>query len=160
MTGRNELYQEIDWAGRVQSTAAVMYHAALAALQGLSATDEKALDLIDRFGPLTARELSARSGLAPASVTSLIDRLEARELVRRQPNPADGRSILIALDSQGVAKLAPHFDDLVARLHELYDSYGEDELQVIADFLRRVAEVQQAATEQLAAHDELAREKR
>jgi MarR family len=52
--------------------AAVMFHAALSARLGLSATEEKALDLLDRFGPLTARQLAERSGLAPASVTGLV----------------------------------------------------------------------------------------
>jgi DNA-binding MarR family transcriptional regulator len=49
-----------------------MFHATLSARLGLSATEEKALDLLDRFGPLTARQLAERSGLAPASVTGLV----------------------------------------------------------------------------------------
>src|SRR5215831_3009908 len=76
-------------AGRESSAAAVMFHTALAARQGLSATEEKALDLLERDGPLTGRQLAQRSGLAPASVTNLVDRLEAKRFARRTRNPHD-----------------------------------------------------------------------
>jgi DNA-binding MarR family transcriptional regulator len=75
---RAELLDELALAGRAMSAATVMFHATVAARQGLSATEEKALDLLDRFGPLTAGELAKRSGLAPASVTGLINRLEEK----------------------------------------------------------------------------------
>ncbi|MBO0816043.1 MAG: hypothetical protein J2P30_13000, partial [Actinobacteria bacterium] len=64
---RRQLLDAMFQAGRELSVAAVMFHTALAARQGLTATEEKALDLLDRYGPLTARQLAERSGLAPAS---------------------------------------------------------------------------------------------
>ncbi|HET9560057.1 MAG TPA: MarR family transcriptional regulator, partial [Actinomycetota bacterium] len=48
---RAELLEELALAGRAMSAATVMFHATVAALQGLSATEEKALDLLERFGP-------------------------------------------------------------------------------------------------------------
>ena len=54
-TGRRaELLEELALAGRAMSAATVMFHATVAERQGLSATEEKALDLLERFGPLTA----------------------------------------------------------------------------------------------------------
>jgi DNA-binding MarR family transcriptional regulator len=146
MKRREELVRETDDAGRVLSTAAVLFHTVLAAKQGLSATDEKALDLIDRFGPITARDLSKRSGLAPASVTGLIDRLERKGFVRRLANPKDGRSILVEIDYQQLAQHGHYFDDFVGRLHELYESYSDEQLETIIDFMTRAARCQEAAT--------------
>jgi DNA-binding MarR family transcriptional regulator len=97
---RAELLRELEAAGRAQSAATVMYHSALAARRGLSATEEKAIDLLDRFGPLTAGELARHAGLAPASVTGLVDRLERKGFARRLPHPRDGRSILVEVDRQ------------------------------------------------------------
>jgi DNA-binding MarR family transcriptional regulator len=143
---REELKQQIGFAGRLLSTAAVMYHSALAAKVGLGATDEKALDLLERFGPLSAGELSARSGLAPASVTGLIGRLEAKGFARRVPNPADGRSILVELDRENVWAMAGLFDDFLVSLNELLDGYSVEQLETILHFCTEAARRQEQAT--------------
>ena len=38
----------------------------------------------------------------PASVTNVVDRLEADGLVRREAHPGDGRSVLLAITAEGV----------------------------------------------------------
>jgi DNA-binding MarR family transcriptional regulator len=138
-------------AGREISAAAVMFHTALAARQGLSATEEKALDLLDRFGPLTPRQLSERSGLVPASVTGLVDRLERKGFARRVPHPEDGRSIRIEVVAERAAHLGPLFADWVRSLRELLEKYTEQELATIVDFLVESASRQRDATKKLSA---------
>src|SRR5215208_4255523 len=97
---RAELLESLALAGRASSVATVMFHTAVAARQGLNATEEKALDLLERSGPLTAGELARQTGLAPASVTGLITRLERKGLARRAPNPDDRRSVLVEADAR------------------------------------------------------------
>jgi DNA-binding MarR family transcriptional regulator len=150
---RAELLARLFTAGQESSAAAVMFHTALASWQGLSATEEKSLDLLDRYGPLTARQLSERSGLAPASVTGLIDRLERKGFARRVPHPKDGRSVLIEIVPEKTAELGPLFDDWVQALNELAARYSDDDLEVIIDFLTESAVRQRAATEKLTAHE-------
>ncbi|HEX2178737.1 MAG TPA: MarR family transcriptional regulator [Actinomycetota bacterium] len=146
---RRELKEQIGYAGRILSTAAVMYHSAVAAKVGLGATDEKALDLLERLGPLSAGELSAHSGLAPASVTGLIGRLEAKGFARRIPNPADGRSVLVELNRQNTEAMAGLFEDLSASLNELLDGYSIEQLETILHFCTEAARRQQEATGRL-----------
>jgi DNA-binding MarR family transcriptional regulator len=147
---RAELVERLHTAGRAQSAATVMFHSAVAARQGLSATEEKALDLLERFGPLTAGELSQRSGLAPASVTGLVDRLEHKGFARRIPNPADRRSVLVEIDRERVfASIAPLFVDWVHSLEELYAGYTDEQLELILHFLTEVARRQREATAKL-----------
>jgi DNA-binding MarR family transcriptional regulator len=148
-SSRAELLDRLFTAGRELSAAAVMFHAALAAHQGLSRSEEKSLDLLDRYGPLTARELSQRSGLAPASVTGLIDRLERKGLARRVRHPRDGRSVLVEPMDKRLADLGPLVADWVRSLHGLGEKYSDDELATIIDFLTQAAERQRAATEKL-----------
>ena len=132
------------------SAATVMFHTTVAARQGLSATEEKALDLLERFGPLTAGELSKRSGLAPASVTGLIDRLERKGFARRIAHPSDRRSILVEVDADRVyAGMAPLFADWVGSLEELYAGYSDEQLELILHFLTEVARRQREATARL-----------
>jgi DNA-binding MarR family transcriptional regulator len=147
---RAELLRELEAAGRAQSAATVMFHSVLAAKRGLSATEEKALDLLDRFGPLTAGELARRAGLAPASVTGLVDRLERKGFARRVPHPRDGRSVLVEVDhDQVMASLGPLFADWFRSLDELWAGYSDEQLELILDFLNEAARRQQQATANL-----------
>ena len=154
--GRKQLLEELALAGRAMSAATVMFHTTVAARQGLSATEEKALDLLERFGPLTAGELSKRSGLAPASVTGLIDRLERKGFARRIAHPSDRRSILVEVDADRVyAGMAPLFADWAGSLEELYAGYSDEQLELILHFLTEVARRQREATAQLTRDQDL-----
>src|SRR5213595_2727693 len=94
---RQALLEAVYESGRELSTAAVMFHTKLSELRGLSATEGKAIDILMRFGPLTAGEFGERSGLAPASVTGLMQRLEAKGVARRVRHAEDRRKVLIEL---------------------------------------------------------------
>ena len=150
-TGRRaELLEQLAMAGRASSVATVMFHTAVAAKQGLSASEEKALDLLERSGPLTAGELARQSGLAPASVTGLINRLEQKGFARRIQNPSDRRSILVEVDVERMyARVAPLFANWVRSLEELYAGYSDEQLELILHFLTEVARRQREATARL-----------
>jgi DNA-binding MarR family transcriptional regulator len=147
---RAELLEQLALAGRASSAATVMFHTAVAARQGLSASEEKALDLLERSGPLTAGELARQSGLAPASVTALINRLEAKGFARRVQNPGDRRSVLVEVDTERLyGTVAPLFADWVGSLQELYAGYTDEQLEVILHFLSEAARRQREATARL-----------
>ncbi len=52
----------------------------------------------------TSGQLGAYSKLDSATVSGVIDRLEAMKLVKRKPSPTDRRSSLIFLEPEGVEK--------------------------------------------------------
>lgn len=148
---RAELLRRLHLAGREGSTATIMFHTTLAALQGLSPTETKALDVLDREGALTAGELAARTGLAPPSVTGLVARLERKGLARRSPDPADRRRVRIDRAPDAIARLAPHFAAFGAALDSLYAEFTDDELETILRFMTEVARRQRDATARLTA---------
>jgi DNA-binding MarR family transcriptional regulator len=61
---------------------------------------------------LRMSDLAERVGLSPSGLTRLVDRLEARDLVRRHPDPSDGRGALARLTDAGLRQLR-----LAARTH-------------------------------------------
>lgn len=126
-----------------------MFHTALAATLDLSATEEKALDLLGRAGPMTASDLAAGTGLARASITALVDRLERKAFARRVPHPTDGRSVLVEAGGDRVAQIAPLFADWADALDALYAGYSDAELAIILRFLRETTERQHAAATKL-----------
>ena len=73
---RQELLDALRVVAREHSDATVIFHDTIAQRLGLHGTDEKTMSLLEREGPLSASEIANRTGLAAASVTNLIDRLE------------------------------------------------------------------------------------
>jgi DNA-binding MarR family transcriptional regulator len=57
--------------------------------------------LFSRQGRLPLGKIGERLQVHAASVTNAIDRLEAQGLVRRAPNPADGRGTLAEITAEG-----------------------------------------------------------
>jgi len=149
--GRPELIDQLMSAGRALSTTTVMFHSALANRVGLSATEDKAMELLDRLGPLTAGQLAEYSGLAGASVTALVDRLERKKFARRIPNPNDRRSVLIEVVQERTRSIEALLTSWVGELTELFNRYDDRELKVILEFLEQAASRQQALTAQLTA---------
>lgn len=73
---------------------------------GLSATHVAALATLERHGPLPLGELAALEKVAPPSMTRVVAKLTAAELVDRQGHPADRRQVLITITDQGHELLA------------------------------------------------------
>jgi DNA-binding MarR family transcriptional regulator len=73
---------------------------------GLSPSLNAALATVERHGPLTPSELADRERVQRPTITRVVAKLEAAELVTRTADPLDGRSSLIALTPHGAALLA------------------------------------------------------
>lgn len=56
-------------------------------------------------GALTIGELGERRNLSPSGISRSVDRLAKIGLVERRTNPADGRSLLVGLTREGLARL-------------------------------------------------------
>src|SRR5688500_8720523 len=72
---------------------------------GLSLRQYAALSGI-RQGASSPGELARLWQVTPAVITGVIDRLERRELVRREPDPDDRRRLRLALTDAGLAASA------------------------------------------------------
>lgn len=149
-TRRAALVAALEAAGREHSNAVVMFHTAIAEHLGLNATDHKTLDLLERHGPLSPGKLAQLTGLAPASVTGILDRLEARGFVRRRRDPEDRRRQVVEMLGQRAPEVERLFAGLVADLERVCADYSADELEVILDWTRRITQVQRDAAARLA----------
>lgn len=147
---RQALLDRLSSAGRELSDAAVMFHTALAEQLGVGPSDWKTLGLLERHGPLTAGELSALSGLAPASVTGILDRLERKGWIQRRRDPGDRRRVVVALDQAAAQhNIGALFSGLLRRLEELYARYSNDQLELLAEAMEEIARRQREATAEL-----------
>jgi DNA-binding MarR family transcriptional regulator len=105
----------------------------------MNRTDAQCMDLISRLGPMTAGELAERVGLTPGAITAVLDRLERGHWVRREHDTADRRRVMVRVGQTQHAKMKPIFARLRKSTREILARYSEEQLDVIADFLRRTA---------------------
>ena len=82
---------------------------------------------------LRMSELGVRRMLTPSGITRVVDRLEERGLVRREPDPADGRAALAVLTRAGLEALRRAQSVHHAAVRELYlDRLAPRELEQLA----------------------------
>ncbi|HEV2258862.1 MAG TPA: MarR family transcriptional regulator [Streptosporangiaceae bacterium] len=120
----------------------------------LKAADLECLDLITRYGPLSPSALSRRAGLHPATLTGILDRLERGGWVDRGRDPADRRGVVIqAARGRGAEILRLYLVDsgMNTALDQICADYDDEDLELLAGFLRRTADAAQAAAGRLAA---------
>ena len=78
---------------------------AAAESSGLTPTSTAALATIARHGPLTPRELAELERVKRPTVTRTLGCLDREGLIERTPDPADGRSSLVAVNAAGRERL-------------------------------------------------------
>jgi DNA-binding MarR family transcriptional regulator len=129
---------------------------------GVSLARTKVLTQLQR-GPARPSVLAAEFGLAPRTITELVDTLERDALVTRQPDPTDRRALLVALTSEGEAALAV---GRAARARLMTQVFGALEpgdrttmtrlLQTLDDAMAELI-TGDPAPEEMSAHDHIAR---
>jgi DNA-binding MarR family transcriptional regulator len=96
----------------------------------------------------TPTELSRELGMAPTTLSAVIDRLLRKGQVRKRPNPDDGRSYLLELTAKGRATNARNgarFNAVIGRVRAELEAAEEDVLEtmrVLEAALRRALEPQ------------------
>ena len=83
-------------------------------------------------------QLMSLLGTDTAGMTKLADRLEAKHLIERHPNPQDRRSVLITLTPDGqalVPRLAPVFGRVT---RQLLNGFSPSEVSVLTTMLERM----------------------
>lgn len=131
------------------STAVVLFHEAIGRRLGLSAADHKALGIIVRRGPMPSGALAPELGVRPSAVTGVVDRLERAGYVRRVPDPADRRRVLVEADPGKRPDLDGIFRALGKDMGVFMRKYDEKEMAAIIDFIENTVGVLKKNTAKL-----------
>lgn len=98
----------------------------------LTAAQSTALTTVLDHGPMRMGELADREQFRMPTATSIIRRVEKLGLVRRRPDPDDGRAVLVELTEDGrerLTRVARARNDLIATL---LDQLAEADREAIA----------------------------
>jgi DNA-binding MarR family transcriptional regulator len=91
-----------------------------------------ALGRLDRGGPATAADLARQEQISPQSMGATLGELEARGLVNRQPDPDDGRRILLTISATGRRELNRRRNVRVEQLADGLADFTASELAQLA----------------------------
>ena len=87
-----------------------------------------------RRGALPLGKIGERLQVHATSVTPLVKRLEAAELIKRTPHPEDGRAVLACITPQGRQVLA-QATEAILRAQFALGSLSEDDCDRLTDLL-------------------------
>src|SRR5256885_2771896 len=109
------------------------------------------LDLISRRAPVTPGELATTTGLSPATVTGILDRLEEGGWVKRTRDVGDRRKVLVDVEMKRAPELGRLYGGMLARLHDILEQYDDEQLPGLVGFLKQERDAGDSAVEELRA---------
>jgi DNA-binding MarR family transcriptional regulator len=126
---------EITWATRRLDIAMSRLMVAFSRAVGISVPEMLALEHLDADGSLGPSELARRLQMTTGAVTALVDRLEKSGHVARERHPSDRRRVLVKRLPKADEDLTEEVSPMALEIHQLAESFGDDERQVIGRFL-------------------------
>lgn len=148
---RAELFAQLYGLGETSSTETALFHQAAAARYGLGITDMKTLGVLMQEGSMTAGQIAKRLSVTTGAVTSLIDRLERRNLVIRGPDPTDRRKVIVSVNWQTLSSGENVYQSIGEAFARLYATYTTDELEFLVRYYRSQIELTKQETAKLGA---------
>lgn len=139
-------------AARSSQNAADMFDEAVGDLLGINRTDARCVDLVQRYGRLTAGQLAELSGLTTGAVTTVIDRLEAVDYVRRVRDKKDRRRIFVELTAASAKMGEVLYSPLGEVFMHAMKGVSINDMRVIAEYLEFSERVNRRHTEIIQQH--------
>jgi DNA-binding MarR family transcriptional regulator len=121
--------------------AGIFFNAQAAERAGMGLTDVQMVHMLQLYGPATPGRLAASTGLSSGGVTVALDRLENAGYIRREPNPADRRSLLIKIVPAKLRKLAGMYEGVESETRRLLATLPERDLEAVVRFFETMGAV-------------------
>jgi DNA-binding MarR family transcriptional regulator len=103
---------------------------------GLSVPQFRSLAFIDRTQQAALGDVAGHLGLAPASVTKLVDGLEDRRLVQRGASSSDRRRVLLTLTASGKRMMEKARGEALAGLASALGAFSAKDLRTVSEAMK------------------------
>jgi MarR family transcriptional regulator, organic hydroperoxide resistance regulator len=113
---------------------AIFFNTKAAEKAGLSLTDMQMIHILQLYGPATPGRLAAWTGLSTGGVTVALDRLQKGGYIRREPNPADRRSLIVTLAPVRMRKVAGMYEEVERETRRLLGTLPAGDLDAVIRF--------------------------
>lgn len=111
--------------------------------------DFDCLDVVARHGPISPSVLAGRVGVHLATMTGILNRLEAGGWVTRDRAEHDRRAVVVASAPVRQRELYGIFGEMNTRMEQICDRYTDQELALIVDFLGQTAAAGRVSSDEI-----------
>lgn len=146
---RERMIAELVQQNRLLARQLVRFYDAVADQLGLHVTDLTCLGTLRDRRRATAGELATELGLTTGAVTRMIDRLDRAGFVRRQPDPRDGRRVIVELTPKAEGSVVGLFAGQAARIAESAAELSDAQLRFLLGFVRERTDVSREEADRL-----------
>jgi MarR family 2-MHQ and catechol resistance regulon transcriptional repressor len=106
--------------------------------EGMTVSQLGVLEALLHLGPLSQGELSAKLLRSGSNLTTVVDNLEQRALVRRERDTVDRRVQVVHLTPAGEAAIRRVFPEHVHRVTSVFGVLTRDEQRQLAELCRKL----------------------
>ena len=106
----------------------------------LGPSDFQVLEILLHKGALPVNTIGRKIMLTSGSISTAVDRLEKRKLVRRDPSVDDARVTYVSLTGPGHALIQRIFSGHAQRMEEVFDPLSDEERLLVEELLKKVGQ--------------------
>ena len=137
-----KIIEELSNQFRIISTQAVIRSQLIANKLKINSTDLETIEVLFRYGRITAGNLANELRLTTGAITGIVDRLEKKGFAQRELDTKDRRKVFIAINMENVTKkVVPLYTSLSIKSEELMMQYPEKDIKLIIDFLSKMVQL-------------------
>ncbi|WP_018393217.1 MarR family transcriptional regulator [Bacillus sp. 37MA] len=105
---------------------------------GISPENFMILELVYNKGPHTIQKISEKLSIPSGSITYVVDKLEKKEYVKREPSPTDRRASNVVLTDKGQSLFKEIFPKHVGVISENLSFISNEEKIQLMDLMKRI----------------------
>ena len=142
MSTRKQVGDQIALAIQEVIASAVLTNERIARSVGLNVVDFQTYGVLLRNdGPMTPGELSQATELPSSTTTRVLDRLEAKGMVERRPDPADRRKVRVHAVRFHDQRVEAAYEEILTQMEEVHAGFTVAELRTVLRYLNEVKNV-------------------
>lgn len=116
----------------------------------LNMQELRLVEFLGTEGPRMMRELAAHLAVAVNTVTSIVDNLEGKALVRRRRSETDRRVVRVELTDEGRVMAASVAEANLRLLRSMLGALTEEEQEIFMVLFRKIARAGQSQVQEMA----------
>ncbi|HEY2878655.1 MarR family winged helix-turn-helix transcriptional regulator [Nocardioides sp.] len=142
MSTRKQVGERISLTMQEVIASAVLTNERIARSIGLNVVDFQTYGVLLRNAePMTPGQVAQATELPSSTTTRVLDRLEAKGMVERRPDPGDRRKVWVHPVQFHDARVESAYADIVRQMEDVHAGYTVAELQTVLRYLSEIKNV-------------------